>query len=535
MTCPADADGLPGSIASLLRPSAYPHPVDRVELVQTHISYVLLAGDYAYKVKKPVDFGFVDYTTLEQRRHFCEEEIRLNRRLCRGIYLGVVPIARNDDGELQIGTTGVPIEYAVQMRRVARERVLPSLIDRGVTDEPLMRRVARRIEVFHRAAATGKEISRYGSIDALRFNWHDNLTQLAPHEGVTVDAGTLDDLRAYGERFFHTRRAILDRRAHGGSIRECHGDLRADAIVVDEDGEICVMDCIEFNDRLRYGDVAGDVGFLMMDLESRGRRDLADAFCTAYLGFLPDETLPVVLPYYQCYRACVRGKVESMRSAETEIPPALRAEARERARAYLSLALCHAAADESDEARLVMMVGLSGSGKSHLAGVLAARSGAALISSDATRKRLLGVPLDSPRAAQFGAGIYEEEERRRVYAAMLDAAEAYVRDGVSVVLDATFGERAHRDAVRSLAERYRIPGLAVVVATGEAAVRRHFELRAQEQGGASDADFAIYEAQRARFEALGDDEPGPRVAVDGAAAVSDNADVVIGMLQRVAR
>jgi len=461
-------------VEALRAPGAYPHAVDSVEVVQTHVSYVLLAGEHAYKMKKPLSLGFLDYGTLEKRRAMCEEEVRLNRRLCSDVYLGVAPVTRLADAgaaaaAYRVGGEGEVVEYAVHMRRVPRERMLDAMLGRGEAMRrraphgaaAIVRRVAREMASFHARAATDARIAAFGRVEALRANWAENFQQAAPFVGTLISTEALAAVRAYAERFLPANAALIEGRADGGRVRDCHGDLRSDAVYVREDGGICVMDCIEFNDRIRYGDVAGDIGFLAMDLEFRGHRGLADELLGAYLGEARDETLPLVLGFYKTYRAFVRGKVEAMRSAEAEVLEAARAASRSAARRYFELALSYVGA--AHRQRLIYMVGLSGSGKTYLADALACRIGAVVLSSDAVRRgdgarQTAGEEQatgDSGRTAgdsqqtagaTYGAGRYGAEERERVYERMRELARGHLALGRSVIVDATHIARADREA-----------------------------------------------------------------------------------------
>lgn len=521
---------LPELIEALLSPGAYPHEAEGVELIQTHISYVLLAGPYAYKIKKPIELHFLDYSTLERRRLMCEEEVRLNRRLCPDVYLGVVPIARAAGG-YRVGGAGAPLEYAVQMRRMPADRMMPALLARGAVTGDDVRAIAHVIAAFHRASATDRHISSFGEIDVLRLNWDENFDQTRPFVGRTLTREQSDEIRAYVGRFLHENAALIAQRAAQGRTRDCHGDLRADAIVIGQDGEICVMDCIEFNDRIRYGDVAGDIGFLAMDLDVRGRPELADELISAYLGEAGDETLPCVLDFYRCYRAYVRGKVESMQLDEPEVPEDQRQAARIRAARYFDLACSYAATAYALVA--VMMVGLSGSGKSYLAGGLAGRLGAALLSSDATRRELLGMPAGAHEHVEYGRGVYAEAARERVYDEMHARAAAHLRQGRSVIMDATYASRRDRDAARRVADAAGVRLIAVEVAAEEATVRSHLARRAGEPQSASDARWEIYLAQRERFEPPDEVAPRARLRVDGGRPLRQNIERVLDAVRRL--
>lgn len=305
----------PPLVHGLLRPEAYPHRPKRIRLVETHISYVFLAGPYAYKVKKPVNFGFLDYSTLEKRRHFCEQEVRLNRDLCPGTYLGVVPVVETDGG-FRVGGPGEPVEYAVLMRRLPANRMLDRLVRRGRVDGEVVVRLARRLAAFHAGSGRGPEIDRFGQPEVVRFNWEENFAQTAPYVGKTIPRRWYEGIRRYVEDFLRDSAEIFLKRVAEGRIRDCHGDLRAESVCV-EDG-ICIFDRIEFNDRFRYGDVASEVAFLVMDLDALGRPDLGYVFAESYIEASGDRELRRLLPFYQCYRAYVRGKVSSFRLDQVE-------------------------------------------------------------------------------------------------------------------------------------------------------------------------------------------------------------------------
>ncbi|MEE8346228.1 MAG: phosphotransferase, partial [Dehalococcoidia bacterium] len=314
---------LPPVIRALLDPAAYPHPVDSVKLIQTHISYVLLAGEHVYKIKKPVDFGFLDFSTLGKRRYYCRQEVILNARLCPGTYLGVSQIRESDSrsasGRSRITVDGVGkvIEYAVHMRRLPDERMMDRLLESGDLTGQMVRALAERLAEFHARSETSPRIAEYGDW-AIRHAWEENLCQWAEYIGDTISEEQDRVIRAYGEAFFAREDELLRQRVSNLRIRDCHGDLRSDAVCF-TDG-ICIYDCIEFNRRMRYTDVAGDVGFLAMDLDYRGHEGVAIDFVNAYVEASGDADLHRVIDFYKCYRACVRGKVEGFRSRMPEVP-----------------------------------------------------------------------------------------------------------------------------------------------------------------------------------------------------------------------
>ncbi len=498
-----DASSLPPVLRAFLDPSFYPHPVERVDVLQTHISYVFLAGDYAYKVKKAVDFGFLDYSTPARRRYYCRREVELNRRYCPHVYLGVATV-RDEDGRLSLDGRGRAVEYAVRMRRVPEERMLHRLLAEGQATPEMLAAIARRLAQAHAEAPSGPHVARYGTW-AIAYAWRENFQQWQGFVGETIAPEQDALLRGYVSWFLRRRRHLLRRRAAEGRVRECHGDLRSESVVVWPDGSVCIMDCIEFSRRLRYTDVAGDVAFLAMDLEFRGRPDLAEAFVSAYLEASGDGGLPQVLDFYRCYRAAVRGKVEGFLLRQPEVPPGERGAALERARRYFDLACRYAARDWP---ALIITCGLAGSGKSTLAGAL----GLPVVSSDVVRKELAGLPPEQSARAPWQRGLYAPSVTRRTYAEMLSRAEALLREGRWVVLDATFLRRWQRQAARRLAQRQGVRFLCIELQADDELVRRRLQGR-ESTGGPSDADWQIYLRQKEALEPPDELPPDERLAL----------------------
>jgi len=524
----ARPSGLPAVVEALLSPSAYDHPVaGEIEFIQTHISYVLLAGEFAYKIKKPIALGFLDYRTLAQRKRMCEEEVRLNRRLCPEAYLGVVPIVRRD-GRVAVGGDGEIAEYAVKMHRIPQSMEMPRLLEQGRVAAADIRRLARLLADFHERAEHGERIAAFGSVESIARNWRENFEQAAPlAAGDDVrpgEARLIDTIRAYVERMLQERAPLFEARIADGRVRDCHGDLRSDSIVIRPDGSICIMDCIEFNDRLRFGDVAGDVGFLAMDLDVRNRRDLADEFTGAYVAASGDETLPLVLPFYRCYRAFVRAKVEGLLAGESDVPQAERDAALVRARRYLALAAEYATAHVAQS--LIVMVGMTGSGKSYIANAIAGRIGAAVASSDTARDLL---SRRGPEQA-YGEGRYTRSQRHAVYDAIRERAAAHLGDGDSVILDATHLGRDDRARAADLAREAGARLAIIQVTADDAATRAHLLARAEDPARRSEGRWEIYERQREFFQPVTSDEGDVVLLLDGAEPLAINAARVIEAL-----
>lgn len=336
----AELQVLPRLVQDLLEPAAYPHPATDVRLIQTHISYVFLAGDYAYKVKKAIDLGFLDYSTLKRRAYFCRREVELNRRLCPDLYLGVAPISQTETGA-RIGregetVDGEPVEWCVVMRRLPEDRLLSHLLETGEVTAAQIAAVARELATFHSQAATGGEIDQYGDPARIRVNADENFHQLQPYIDRTITADELARIQNYTDGFLAQNATLFARRIREGRIRDCHGDVHASSVCLTDD--VLIFDGIEFNDRFRYGDVAGEVAFLAMDLVYYGRLDLAGTLVSAYRAASGDPLPADLLTFYACYRATVRAKVEGFKLDQDEVSAAEKLTAREAAQAYAKLA-----------------------------------------------------------------------------------------------------------------------------------------------------------------------------------------------------
>jgi aminoglycoside phosphotransferase family enzyme len=327
---------------ALLDPQAYPHKPQKIELVQTQMSFIFLTGDYVYKVKKPVNLGYLDYTTLEKRHFFCRQELELNRRLCPDAYLAVVPItmslrgAKRRSNLVRIEGQGKAIEYAVKMKQLPQDRMMDVLLPRGQVTREMITRVAEKLADFHKKAETNPNIAAFGKLDVIRQNTDENFAQTEKYIGLTIPSTKYNLIRSYTDDFIVNNTSLFDKRVREGRIRDCHGDLHA-AHICFIDG-ICIYDCIEFNDRFRYSDVASEIAFLAMDLDRYQQADLSKHLVDAYVKLSQDEELLKLLNFYKCYRAYVRGKVESFKLDDPYIPEAEKAKVLLVAQSYFQLA-----------------------------------------------------------------------------------------------------------------------------------------------------------------------------------------------------
>jgi uncharacterized protein len=522
----AEIDGLPVFVRALCRPAAYPHPVERVELRETHISWVFLAGAYAYKAKKPVDLGFLDFSSLEQRTADARLELALNRRLCRDVYRGLSHVVERDRAFFVDGH-GRRVEPLVRMRRLPEAGMLPNLLAQQAVTPALVRRIATRLARFHARAATGPGVDEYGGLAQVRANWRENFlqVQVAPFEGRTITAAANDAIRHYVERFMAEHQATFEARVEDGRVRDGHGDLHAASICV-EGRRLWLFDCLEFSRRYRCADVAADVAFLAMDLDHYGRADLASTFVDAYVEASGDAGLRPLLPFYACYRAYVRGKVRSLRLAEPGLAAAQAEAVEEEARSYFDLARSYTG--WLARPTLVAVMGLPASGKTTLAQAMAGRLGLVHLSSDLVRKELAGVHPTEHQPDRFGRGLYAPASTRRTYATLRRRAARWLRRGRSVVLDATFGNPAERTALVALARRVGAPLQVVECCVDEDELRRRLAKRQADPLAVSDARPAVWPRLRAAY--TPPTELADRLPVDTSAPLAEQVAAVLGRL-----
>jgi aminoglycoside phosphotransferase family enzyme/predicted kinase len=505
---------LPELIKALLEPEAYPEAPQRIELVQTQMSFVFLTDNYAYKVKKAVNLDYLDYTTLEKRHFYCQKEVELNRRLCPEAYLGVVPITQ-DKESIFVGGRGKVIEYAVKMRRLPREAMLDVLlVDNKVLPE-MLTSVAQKLAAFHQKAETNTSISAFGDINAIKQNTEENFTQTDKYIGKTISQENYQRIKDYTDSFIKKNTPLFRRRMKEGRIRDCHGDLHA-AHICFTNG-ICIYDCIEFNDRFRYCDVASEIAFLAMDLDHYGRADLSRSLVDAYIDRSRDTELGKLLNFYKGYRAYVRGKVESFKLDDPYIAPAEKRQALEIASSYFDLASSYI----RSKPVLFITTGLVGTGKTVLAQALAKRLGLVVISSDVIRKQLASISVTEHRFEEFRSGIYSAEFSRKTYDKMFAEAKAILSDGGSVILDASFIKTEERLKAKELAEEMGADFLIIECTLDEESIKKRLAQR-QEEGSVSDGRWEIYPPQKKAFEPVLEVPPQKHAIIDTSKPVAKN-------------
>jgi aminoglycoside phosphotransferase family enzyme/predicted kinase len=480
---------------ALLRPEAYPEVSGPITHRETHISHLYFTDRHVYKIKKPVDFGFLNFTSLDRRRFYCQEEVRLNRRFCPDTYLDVVEI-RKSAQLYRIDGDGEIVDYAVRMRRLPEQRMLVYLLQAADPALPAeMRRVGRRLALLHRESEIVRSDGGRSDLDTLRHHWQENFAQTAPFVGHTLDGCGLTLCRAHVERFLSEQAPLLRRRQDEGFVRDGHGDLHAEHICLTE--PVRIFDCIEFNRHFRVADVAADLAFLLMDLDFRQRRELAATTLAAYReAAAADAELPALLPFYKLYRAWVRGKVESLLAADAAAASATREAAAARARRYFSLALGYLCRPV-----LVMTCGLMGVGKTTVGGRLATALGAALLRTDVLRKELAGLPPAAGRAEPFGTGLYAPAMSAKTYELLLARSLATLAAGQAVVADAAFLRRAERERFTEAARSAGYPVLIALMECSQQTALARLDQRQALGEDASDGRRELAAEQARAFEA----------------------------------
>ncbi|ADC61978.1 bifunctional aminoglycoside phosphotransferase/ATP-binding protein [Allochromatium vinosum] len=498
-------DDLSLLIAGLRHPSAYPHEADSVEHIETHISHVLLAGEYAYKFKKPLDLGFLDFSTLERRRHGCEEEVRLNRRLAPDLYLGVVTVNGSLDAP-RIGGPGPVLEYGVWMRRFPQS----ALLDRQPVTSELMTRLAEHIAEFHADIPIAGPNSGFGTPARVLEPMLENLTQIRVRLDSPEDLARLEALESWSRNRFEALTPVIEKRRAEGFVRECHGDMHRGNIAL-VDGRIRIFDAIEFNPNLRWIDTASEIAFLIMDLEQEGERGAAQRFLNRYLERSGDYGALAMLDFYKVYRALVRAKVLAIRWGQDD-PPFAEAQAlRDDFARYLELAQSYTWARRR---HLLIACGLPGSGKSRLSSRLREALPMIHLRSDIERKRLFGLGELARTASSIDRGIYFPRATDWTYERLHRLADGILASGYDVLVDATFIARQRRERFAALARRHRA-GFAILALEAPLEVLRERVMRRLAQGAdVSEADLSVLECQHASRQPLSELEHRRALVID---------------------
>jgi len=485
------------------------------------MSVVFLTDEFVYKIKKPVNLGYVDYTQLERRKYYCEREVALNRRLSSAVYLGVVPITANGN-QLVLEGTGTPVEYAVKMRHLPDDRLLDNLLRQNKATDAMMAQVAAKVADFHRSAETNEEIAQFGRLEAITRNIEENFIQTEKYIGRAISPEQFTTIRNYARHFLQENEGLFAQRVSEGRVRDCHGDLHAQHVCFCQD--LYIFDCIEFNERFRYSDTAAEVAFLTMDLEHSGRADLARSFVDTYIAKSGDNDLTKLLSFYKCYRAYVRGKVNCFKLDDPYISEGDRSVALATAQGYFDLA----AAYTRTKPLLIITMGFAGTGKTTLALELAGRLGAVYLSSDVTRKNIAGIPLTEHRYREPEEGIYSADFTRRTYDTLYQEAAKCLAAGYPVILDAAFLKAHERAEAQQIATQAGADFYILECFADPNTVKARLDAR-QGQTIVSDGHWEIYLKQQEWFERPNTNEP-TQVTVDTSQPLGQNVRQVLSQI-----
>lgn len=482
---------LPALIDQMLQPGFYPHPVkEPIKLIQTHISYVLLTGDYAYKVKKPVNFGFLDFSSLEKRQNFCQEELRLNQRGAAQLYLEVLPITLNGDEYHLQGENDV-VEYVLKMQQFPDNALLSGMFERGELSEKHIEDLGKVVAQYHAATETNDYILSFGEVSQVRASIDENYEQTTKYIGGPQTQSQFDETKSYTDNFFVQHPELFTNRIKNKYIRECHGDLHLNNICLWQD-RILLFDCIEFNEPFRFVDVMYDIAFAIMDLEARGRDDYANAFLNTYIEQTGDWEGLQLLPLYLSRQAYVRAKVTSFLLDDPGIPADVKENAVQTAAGYYKQAWEYT---KPHQGQLFIMSGVSGSGKSTTGRLLSQKLGAVIIRSDAVRKHLAQVSL----LERGGDELYTPEMTEKTYNKISELGILLAKQGFTVILDAKYDRQHLRGNVISQAQANQIPLKIIQCTAPEAILRERLNKRT---GDIADATTDLLSSQLQQAEAF---------------------------------
>jgi len=480
-----------------------------IDVIQTHISFVILTKNSAYKIKKPVDFGFLDFSTLEKRKHFCKEELRLNSRLCPELYEEIIAFTETDNGSrVEINGEGPVVEYAVKMKQFPQKNIMTHLLQQNKITTHHIDELVNELVSFYASSPSNEEIASYGSIDAVKKNIDENFDQTKDKIGITISKPQFDHIKEANDLFFEKQYTVIQKRKENGYIKSCHGDLHSGNIVLFKNS-LCVFDCIEFNKRFRYIDIASDIGFFAMDLDIQNYPFLSSYLMTQYLKKSKDTTLLSVINLYKSYRAYVRGKVLGFQLDDPHIEEAKKQSLIDQIKTYFDLSAYYASlmvlAVEVSYPIVFMMSGLTGTGKSTVARKISVDYDAVVINTDVVRKETAGVDKYERHLDEPNKGMYSPKRVHQTYVNVMNFAKEYLEKGKNVVLDATFQKWDHRNMAHELADDYNALVIPVYCTCPESVAKEWLENRMKSKS-VSDGRWEIYQKQKESFDMFTHDE-----------------------------
>ncbi len=491
-------------ITALQNKAIYDHPVNKFELIETHCAWVLLTGEYAYKIKKPLDLGFLNFSTLEKRRHVCREELRLNRRLADEVYLDVVAITGSADNP-QLNGDGRVIEYAVKMRQFETGMEFDQLIKQSALSNDDIDELASRVASFHQSLDGASDDTIYGTIDAIRKSMLENFNQINTTLPNDIERQLLEQLQQWTSDELTRLTATLENRKRNGFVRECHGDLHL-ANITRYQSRVMLFDCLEFNPALRWIDQISDIAFMVMDFDAHGKSDFAFRFLNKWLQQSGDYAGVPLLRLYLVYRAMVRAKITAIQHAQHSDSGHLA-----QCQRYLTLARSYTAQQTTP---LIITHGLSGSGKSSISQLILEQLGAIRVRSDVERKRLHGLSAEARSQSTLGEKLYSAISSETTYQRLATTAQAITASGYPVIIDATFLKQAQRQQFKIVAGELNVPFIILHFHAKEALLRQWVIARNEKGGDPSEADISVLEYQIKTQEPLNEEELLNTVTID---------------------
>lgn len=475
----------------LNNPDSYPHVPEEVTHIQTHISHVFIAGSLVYKIKKPVNFEFLDYSTLEKRKYFCRREIELNRRLCEDVYLEVIPVSRNKEEFILGEKEGCQvIEYAVKMKRLSEEHFLHTYIRDNTLNRQHLDRVADKLTDFYRKQEPDEHILEFGQIKNIKFNTDENFNQTEQFIGETIEKPAYNAIKVFTNKYYQQHQDLFQQRIDERRIVDGHGDLHLEHIHITPE-KVRIYDCIEFNERFRYGDLASDLAYLAMDLDFNGKSKEERYFTDQMAAKLDDPDLLRIIDFYKCYRAYVKGKVKSLQSGEEEVAEEDRRKSAETAGHYFNLSLRYALL--GSQPFVLIFMGQVGTGKSTLSKHLEEKLNTPRFSSDRIRKTMAGLPLYKRTPPAKRKEIYSAEISDEIYEKLFEKAEEQIKEGGSAILDATYSSRSRREDLIKMLETQKANYFFIEANASDSLIRERLKSRNKDSRVTSDARAEDFE------------------------------------------
>jgi aminoglycoside phosphotransferase family enzyme/predicted kinase len=502
-------------VQALRNPLTYGPSVTSVRLLQTHISFVAVTDNYVYKIKKSVNFGFLDFSTLEKRKYFCEEEVRLNKRLCPDLYIGVVRLTKTKEGGLEINGTGPLVDYALQMEQFPQEKIMTAMLQEGTVSKAHIDTLCNTLLDFYRSYPSTEEIQQYGRFETVKQNIDENFDQTQDVIDHTISRKTYSFLKDVNNTFFEQCGDMFQKRIDNDCIRDCHGDLHSGNIVLLDTTHVYIFDCIEFNKRFRFIDSTSDIAFLAMDLDYHAQFYLSSYFIHTYSQKSHDPTMFDVLNFYKCYRSYVRGKVIGFQLNDPHISKEKQNEILSVTHKYYDLSKYYAELLSNTMQRtrpiLFIISGLPGTGKSTLALKLSVDYHAEIINTDVIRKHMAGIDTYQHQYEEPNRGLYDPKRVKQTYEKVLDLARTSLGNNRSVILDATFQQKEYRTKAYGLAQETNAVCVPILCTVPDHIAQSWLEKRMNERT-VSDGRLEIYLAMKKTFERYSETEP--HVVVD---------------------